>query len=75
MDRICLELLSKNLNDIKIETLFNAKGFASFTGENFYAKFVETNIFKEFLKRKTRTYLYDKFWRIHPQSGTDRRNS
>ena len=65
VDRICLELLSKNLNDIKIETLFNAKGFASFTGENFYAKFVETNIFKEFLKRKYLLMDEDKYTILH----------
>ena len=54
---ICSELLSKELKDINIETLFNVKGFINVNNKDntFYVKFFETNIFKDFLKRK---YLF-----------------
>ena len=57
VDKICSELLKNELKDIDIETLFNVKGFISAnTKDNtFFIKFVETNMFKEYLKRK---YLF-----------------
>jgi len=56
--KICSQLLCKDLKDINIENLFNVKGFISLNNNNdnaFYVRFFETNIFKEFLKRK---YLF-----------------
>ena len=55
--RICSDLLTKDLKDINIVTLFNVKEFinANKKDNTFYVKFLETNIFKEFLKRK---YLF-----------------
>ena len=57
VNKICSELLTKDLKDINIETLFNVKGFINVNNKDnsFYIKFFETNIFKEFLKRK---YLF-----------------
>ena len=55
--KICNELLTKDLKDINIETLFNVKGFININNKDntFYIKFFETKMFKEFLKRK---YLF-----------------
>ena len=55
--RICLQFLTKDLDDIKIESIFNVKAFISVNTKDvaFYTKFFETNIFKEFLRRK---YLF-----------------
>ena len=57
VNRICSELLTKDLKDINIDSLFNVKGFMNlnYKDNTFFIKFVETNIFKEFLKRK---YLF-----------------
>lgn len=57
VNRICCELLTKDLKDINVETLFNVKGFISANNKDngFFMKFFETNIFKEFIKRK---YLF-----------------
>ena len=65
--KICKELLTKDLKDINIETLFNVKGFLNVNNKDntFYIKFFETNMFKEFLKRK---YLFkncDKYTILH----------
>ena len=55
--RICFQFLTKDLNDINIESIFNVKGFISVNNKDvpFYTKFFETNVFKEFLRRK---YLF-----------------
>ena len=55
--KICNELLTKELKDINIESLFNVKGFINLNNKDntFYIKFFETKMFKEFLKRK---YLF-----------------
>ena len=65
--KICKELLTKDLQDINIETLFDVKGFINVNNKDnsFYIKFFETKMFKEFLKRK---YLFrdcDKYTILH----------
>ena len=56
VEKICYELLTRELQSINIDNLFNVKGFTSDNSKDtFYAKFFETNIFKDFLKRK---YLF-----------------
>ena len=67
VNRICTELLSKDLKDINAENLFDVKGFLNLNNKdnNFYIKFFETNIFKDFLRRK---YLFrecDKYSILH----------
>ena len=54
---ICFQFLTKDLNDIKTETIYKVKDFISANNKDaaFYTKFFETNIFKEFLRRK---YLF-----------------
>jgi hypothetical protein len=55
--RICYNFLTKDLSEINIESIFKVKDFTSVNNKDvaFYAKFFETNIFKEFLRRK---YLF-----------------
>ena len=67
VNRICTILLSKDLKDISAEILFDVKGFVNLNNKdtNFFLKFFETNIFKDFLKRK---YLFrecDKYTILH----------
>ena len=54
---ICFQFLTKDLNDIKTETIYKIKDFINANNKDvaFYTKFFETNIFKEFLRRK---YLF-----------------
>jgi hypothetical protein len=55
--RICFQFLTKDLSDINIENVYKVKDFLSVNNKDvpFYTKFFETNIFKEFLRRK---YLF-----------------
>ena len=55
--RICYNFLIKDLSEINIESIFKVKDFTSVNNKDvaFYTKFFETNIFKEFLRRK---YLF-----------------
>ena len=67
VQKICSELLCKDLKDINIESLYDVKGFINDNNKDniFYVKFFETNMFKEFLKRK---YLFkecDKYTILH----------
>lgn len=52
-----LQFLIKDLSEINIESIFKVKDFTSVNNKDvaFYTKFFETNIFKEFLRRK---YLF-----------------
>ena len=55
--KICNEFLTKDLQNINIDNLFNIRGFLGVYNKDntFYTKFFETNTFKEFLRRK---YLF-----------------
>jgi hypothetical protein len=57
IDKICADLIKYDLKDINIETLYNVKGFISANNKDnsFFIKFFETNMFKDYLKRK---YLF-----------------
>jgi len=55
--RICYNFLTKDLSEINIESIFKVKDFTNVNTKDvaFYVKFFDTNIFKEFLRRK---YLF-----------------
>ena len=55
--RICFQFLTKDLDNINIESVYKVKDFINVNNKDvaFYTKFFETNIFKEFLRKK---YLF-----------------
>ena len=56
VEGICADLLTKDLQNLNVESLFNVKGFINENKDsNFFEKFFETNMFKDFLRRK---YLF-----------------
>ena len=65
--KVCNEFMVKNLDDINIESIFNANKFLhdNKNDELFYKKFFETRLFKDFLRRKYLNKSKDKIVFLH----------